>query len=96
MLELGPEAERYHREAGRAAAAAGFSLVVGVGELSRGLVDAVRDAGVPAHWIADADAAAAWVPRRVAAGDVLLVKGSRGIGLERVVEALRRAPEGEA
>lgn len=90
MLELGPEAPRFHREAGRRAAELGFDPVAGVGELSREIVAAAGEAGAEAPWFADAAAAADWSSRRLADGDVVLVKGSRGIGLDVVVEALRQ------
>ncbi len=89
MLELGPGGPELHRAAGRWAAALGFDPVVGVGPLSEELVAAARAAGVTtAVHCADAVAAADWAERTVAAGDLVLVKGSRGIGLERVVERL--------
>ncbi len=86
MLELGPEGPRFHREAGARAARLGFSPLAGVGELSRALVAAAREAGADATWLSDAEAAARWAAGTVRAGDLVLVKGSRGVGLERVVE----------
>jgi len=96
MLELGPEAGRLHREAGARAAGLGFSPVLGVGELARELVEGARQAGAEAAWYPDAEAAAGSASERLAAGDVILVKGSRGVGLEVVVAALsERAEAGE-
>ncbi len=89
MLELGPEAPRFHREGGRRAAELGFTPVVGVGELSRELVAAAEGAGAEARWFAAAAEAADWVGERVADDDLVLVKASRGVGLEKVVERLR-------
>jgi UDP-N-acetylmuramoyl-tripeptide--D-alanyl-D-alanine ligase len=85
MLELGPEGPRFHREAGEQAARLGFSPVVGVGELSRELA---AGAGAGAVWLPDAAAAAEWAAAEVRSGDVVLVKGSRGIGLDEVVRRL--------
>jgi UDP-N-acetylmuramoyl-tripeptide--D-alanyl-D-alanine ligase len=94
MRELGPEGPRFHREEGEAAARLGFDPVVGVGTLARELVAGAAAAGAATHWLATAEEAAAWVPARVAPGDVLLVKGSRGVQLEKVVAALRAEPDG--
>jgi UDP-N-acetylmuramoyl-tripeptide--D-alanyl-D-alanine ligase len=88
MLELGPEGPRFHRESGERAARLGFSLVAGVGELSRHLVEGARAAGAEAVWLPDAAAAADWAAGAVGAGDLVIVKGSRGVRLEKVVRRL--------
>ncbi|MGZ5346785.1 MAG: UDP-N-acetylmuramoyl-tripeptide--D-alanyl-D-alanine ligase [Solirubrobacterales bacterium] len=80
MLELGPEAASYHREVGEHARAAGVDHLIGVGELA---ADYVPDEHVP-----DADAAAHALHRVLGAGDAVLVKGSRAVGLELVAERL--------
>jgi UDP-N-acetylmuramoyl-tripeptide--D-alanyl-D-alanine ligase len=96
MLELGPEEHALHRAAGERAGACGVEMLIGVGPRSRGAVEAARRAKVPeTYHEPDAAAAARSVPSRVKAGDLVVVKGSRGIHLEQVVEALRRDP-GEA
>jgi UDP-N-acetylmuramoyl-tripeptide--D-alanyl-D-alanine ligase len=79
MAELGPDAPRYHREIG--ALTTGLDVVVGVGQLA-------RDYG-PTHWVADADAAATLLRELLEPGDVVLVKGSRAVGLERVAANLQ-------
>lgn len=91
MLELGPDAPRYHAEAGRVAAERGFDPVAGVGNLSRGLVEAAHRAGSRVHHFADVEDAGRWAAQEVEDGDLVLVKGSRGIGLEAVVTALEEA-----
>lgn len=88
MRELGPEGPRFHRESGEVAARLGFSPVLGVGELSRELTAGARAAGAEAHWVADAAAAAEWAAAHVQLGDLILVKASRGVGLDAVVRRL--------
>ncbi|HEX3527358.1 MAG TPA: UDP-N-acetylmuramoyl-tripeptide--D-alanyl-D-alanine ligase [Thermoanaerobaculia bacterium] len=88
MLELGPAGPRFHRESGEQAARLGFSPLAGVGELSRELVAGAREAGADAIWLPDAAAAAEWAVAEVREGDVLLVKGSRGVKLDSVVRRL--------
>jgi UDP-N-acetylmuramoyl-tripeptide--D-alanyl-D-alanine ligase len=91
MLELGPEAARFHRECGAVAARLGFSPVIAVGAFAAELLAGVVAAG--GHGEAVATAAAAVAPARatLAPGDLVLVKGSRGVGLELVAGALRGA-----
>jgi UDP-N-acetylmuramoyl-tripeptide--D-alanyl-D-alanine ligase len=90
MLELGPESARFHAEIGAHAAALGVELLVAVGPRSRAIANAFGDAG-KAVFAQDAAAAARLVPGLVEPGDTLLVKASRGVGLERVSEALVEA-----
>jgi UDP-N-acetylmuramyl pentapeptide synthase len=85
MLELGPEARAYHAEIGRHARAAGVDLLVTVGPLAASIGDAFDG---HARAFADADEAAALVRELVEPGDTVLVKASRGVGLEAVCEAL--------
>jgi UDP-N-acetylmuramoyl-tripeptide--D-alanyl-D-alanine ligase len=88
MLELGPEAGRFHREAGRRAAELGFDPVVGVGPMAEGMVVGAQAAGAEAIHLENATAAADWAERCLRPGDLVLIKGSRGIGLDRVVERI--------
>jgi UDP-N-acetylmuramoyl-tripeptide--D-alanyl-D-alanine ligase len=88
MRELGPRAAEFHREAGARAAAAGVELLLAVGDHA---ADYVSGFGGPAHEAPDAERAAQLAPELVRAGDVVLVKASRGVGLERVTEALQVA-----
>ncbi len=94
MLELGPDELRFHREIGAHAAARGVDVLVAVGPLAAEMIPAF--AGENAHSAADAPAAAELLSRLLARGDTILVKGSRGVGLEHVGQALlaREAPDG--
>jgi UDP-N-acetylmuramoyl-tripeptide--D-alanyl-D-alanine ligase len=92
MLELGPDSLRLHTETGRHAAAHQFDFVVGVQGAAVGLVQGAVEAGLPpdhARFFASSSDAAPFVAGLLAPGDLLLVKGSRGVKMERVVEALR-------
>jgi UDP-N-acetylmuramoyl-tripeptide--D-alanyl-D-alanine ligase len=91
MLELGPEEERLHREIGTRAAVATDGLVA-VGERGRWIAQAARAAGSRRVLaVDDADEAAAVLERELApgVGDLVLLKASRGIGLDRAVDLLR-------
>ena len=86
MLELGPGERRFHREVGEQANAAGVDLLVTVGPRATAMCE--RFAGT-VQSVADAAGAAALVPGLLDAGDLVLIKGSRGVGLELVCAALR-------
>jgi UDP-N-acetylmuramoyl-tripeptide--D-alanyl-D-alanine ligase len=92
MRELGHDSPRLHREAGRTAALQNVDWVVGVQGDAAELVEGAMEAGLPAEralFFATSSDAAAFLAEMVHPGDLLLVKGSRGVKMERVVEALR-------
>jgi UDP-N-acetylmuramoyl-tripeptide--D-alanyl-D-alanine ligase len=90
MLELGPTTAQLHAEVGAYVSAQGIDTLIASGPLARNLAQGARDAGLAAvQEAADAPAAAAELLAIVQPGDVVLVKGSRGMRLERVVQALR-------
>jgi UDP-N-acetylmuramoyl-tripeptide--D-alanyl-D-alanine ligase len=94
MLELGPEADNGHREVGVAAAATSDLLVV-VGSGASGIAGGARDAGLDPSRIVevrDREAALDALRFRLRDGDIVLVKASRGIELDQLVEALRDEP----
>jgi UDP-N-acetylmuramoyl-tripeptide--D-alanyl-D-alanine ligase len=88
MLELGPDEGRFHEELGEHASGDGVDVLVAVGPRAARMG---KRFGGELHAVEDAAAAAALVPGLVAPGDTVLVKGSRGVGLEVVAEGLRAA-----
>lgn len=91
MLELGDRELEYHAETGRGIPR-DVSVVVGVGKRSRSLLDGAREAGFSddqLHHFDDAEAAADFLEPFIKAGDLVLVKASRGIGLDRIITTLQ-------
>ena len=96
MLELGAAASAEHRRLGQAAAQAAPALLLAVGTHAAEVADGARAEGFPPSSIQtapDAGAAAALLRGWLRAGDALLLKGSRGVRLERVLERLSAAGE---
>jgi UDP-N-acetylmuramoyl-tripeptide--D-alanyl-D-alanine ligase len=91
MLELGPQEREFHTQLGEQAAAAGVDVLVTVGPLAASIADRF---GGETHSVADAGEAATVVPELLAPGDVVLVKASRGVGLELVCRALGARDDG--
>jgi UDP-N-acetylmuramoyl-tripeptide--D-alanyl-D-alanine ligase len=87
MAELGPDGPGFHAEIGALVRERGIGPLIGVGDLARDYS--------PDEWVVDADEAIAVVAAELRPGDVLLVKGSRSVGLERLTDGLR-ARLGEA
>ncbi len=85
MLELGPVARESHMDLGRLAADLGVGEVVAVGEFADVVAEAARSEGIPARALPRDEVAGSLQLRP---GDVVLVKGSRGIGLEAVAAQL--------
>lgn len=93
MLELGPASPALHRAAGEEAARAGIAELVAVGGSSaRSVADGAMAAGMAGdrvHYVENSTAAADLAATLVRAGDLVLVKGSRGIRTEVVVDRLK-------
>jgi UDP-N-acetylmuramoyl-tripeptide--D-alanyl-D-alanine ligase len=91
MLELGDAADEGHRVVGEAAARTlDWLVVVGAGAaaIAEGAVAAGMDPARVAR-VADVERALEAIPPRLRDGDVVLLKASRGVALERVVDGLR-------
>jgi len=96
MLEQGEQGPALHRECGRAAAEAGIDFVVGVQGNAEHLAEAACGGGVASVFLHDAEAAGRWLVENLRPGDVVLVKGSRGVHLERAIEIVQRQLDSEA
>ena len=88
MLELGPHGPVLHERCGVEAAAKGVDVVVGVRGLARELVRGAEGGGVQVVFAETAEEAGAWMREHVRVGDAVLLKGSRGVRLERALEEL--------
>jgi UDP-N-acetylmuramyl pentapeptide synthase len=91
MLELGPDGPALHREVGEHAATRGVGLLVSVGPLAKAIADGFGGESVS---LRDAASAARELPALLREGDTVLLKASRGVGLEQVAEAMRAATRG--
>ena len=90
MLELGPDEETLHRDAGREIGRAGVDVVWGVRGLARELVAGAKESGVSeTRFFETSDEAARALMAEVREGDLVLVKGSRGVATDRIVSAMR-------
>ncbi|HEY1679842.1 MAG TPA: UDP-N-acetylmuramoyl-tripeptide--D-alanyl-D-alanine ligase [Candidatus Sulfotelmatobacter sp.] len=86
MLELGPAAEELHRAAGKHAAEKEIDVVIGVRGLSQAMANAARENGARAEFVATPEEAGEWLAREGRDGDVVLLKASRGVKLEKAIE----------
>lgn len=91
MLELGADAAKLHWESGRNIARSGIDVLWGVRGMAEQMVAGASEAGLTAsHFFENADEAAAAIISQVNEGDLILVKGSRGVMTERIVAAIRK------
>ncbi len=96
MLELGDDAERLHTETGAEIAGKKIDMLIGVRGLGQSLVDGAKIAGLTnAIFAADSAAAGNILTSEIGEGDVVLVKGSRGVRTEKVIEKLLEKFEAE-
>ncbi|HEY4932777.1 MAG TPA: UDP-N-acetylmuramoyl-tripeptide--D-alanyl-D-alanine ligase [Terriglobales bacterium] len=86
MLELGPSGEAMHRDCGQLMGTYGVDFVLGVRGLARFIVEGANAANVAAEFAATPEDAAFWLQRNVKPGDLVLLKASRGVRLERALE----------
>ncbi len=89
MLELGPDENALHAQVGVASADCALSLLIAVGARAAHIAAAAAERGVATLHVDSAEAAAQAVAKATAAGDWVLIKGSRGMALETVLDHLR-------
>jgi UDP-N-acetylmuramoyl-tripeptide--D-alanyl-D-alanine ligase len=89
MLELGDDAAKIHSETGEKIAAFGVDKLIGVRGLAKNLVEGARSAGFgDAQFADDSDKAGELLKTIIRSGDAILVKGSRGVRMENVIDKL--------
>jgi UDP-N-acetylmuramoyl-tripeptide--D-alanyl-D-alanine ligase len=92
MLELGNESPELHRDCGREAARAGVAMILAVQGQAREILEGAREAGMDRgrlRFVRDAVQAGDLLARTITKGDVVLIKGSRGVRLEQAINTLR-------
>ena len=87
MLELGAQAEELHRECGRYIAKQKVNVLLGVRGMAQAMVEAAQAAGAEARFVATSEAAGEWLAANAVPGDFVLLKASRGVKLERALDA---------
>jgi UDP-N-acetylmuramoyl-tripeptide--D-alanyl-D-alanine ligase len=86
MLELGPAGEEMHRAAGKHAAEKKIDVLIGVRGLAQAMVEGAKQSGTRAEYVATPEEAGEWLARETQDGDVVLLKASRGVKLEKALE----------
>jgi UDP-N-acetylmuramoyl-tripeptide--D-alanyl-D-alanine ligase len=86
MLELGPTGEELHRQAGEYIATKKIDVLLGVQGPAQQMVEAARQAGMQAEFVPTSEEAGEWLAREARGGDVVLLKASRGVKLEKALE----------
>ena len=95
MLELGPAGEEMHRTAGEHAAGKKIDVVIGVRGLAQALVEGAGKSGARAEFVATPEDAGEWLAREGRNGDVVLLKASRGVKLEKALETFKARRGGQ-
>jgi UDP-N-acetylmuramoyl-tripeptide--D-alanyl-D-alanine ligase len=86
MLELGPATDELHRHAGEHMAERGIDVVVGVRGAAQHIVNSASARGTRAEFVETPEAAGEWLAREIKPGDLVLLKASRGVKLEKALE----------
>ena len=90
MRELGAASIELHRQTGRQIAQRGIELIIGVGELGRHIAAGAAEAGANAREAASVEEAQQSMPPLLREGDLVLIKGSRAMAMERLIDPVGR------
>jgi UDP-N-acetylmuramoyl-tripeptide--D-alanyl-D-alanine ligase len=96
MLELGPAGETMHRQAGKNIADKKIDVLLGVRGLAQAMVEGAKQAGARAEFVASSEDAGEWLAREARDGDVILLKASRGVKLEKALDTWMIRRNGES
>ena len=88
MLELGPISEEHHRQVGLSAVEHGVDELFCYGPQSRAAFCAAQSAGLAVHHYTDKGELSAALGQVITAGDVVYVKGSRGMAMETIIDTV--------
>jgi UDP-N-acetylmuramoyl-tripeptide--D-alanyl-D-alanine ligase len=95
MLELGPAAEDMHRSAGRHIGEKKADVLIGVRGLASAIVDGAKQSGTHAIFVATPEEAGEWLAHETRGGDVVLLKASRGVKLEKALDVWKAKISGQ-
>ncbi|HEY3973500.1 MAG TPA: UDP-N-acetylmuramoyl-tripeptide--D-alanyl-D-alanine ligase [Candidatus Sulfotelmatobacter sp.] len=90
MLELGSSAEELHRAAGQHIAGKKIDVLIGVRGLAQSMVETARQAGAKAEFVTTPEEAGEWLACETRSADVVLLKASRGVKLEKALDAWKK------
>ena len=93
MLELGPETWALHAACGQRMAERGVDFVLGVRGMAAAMVSVAKEAGIEGTFVTTPEEAGEWLVANVRAGDVVLLKASRGVRLERALTMIAESPQ---
>jgi UDP-N-acetylmuramoyl-tripeptide--D-alanyl-D-alanine ligase len=94
MLELGPAGDEMHRAAGQHIADRKIDVLLGVRGLAQTMVESAQQAGMRAEFVATPEEAGEWLARETREGDIVLLKASRGVKLEKALETWKARQDG--
>ena len=95
MLELGSAGEELHRRAGKHIAERKIDVLLGVRGLAQAMVESAKEAGIASEFVVAPEDAGRWLAREAHDGDVVLLKASRGVKLEKALDTWKAQHDGK-